>query len=236
MFISQPPIADLVIAKPRRMRHRTTELMVHKCSPAGLTDAHEVAAFFLSTPEGVATTALAGSYESKVDVFYGWARHTPCPVCGAAPGVPCIARGRRRATPHVQRAGLIPQKHRDGADVPYHLMIDPAGEVSQHLPLMARGRHEPRSNARSIAVALLGDFDRQKPSAAAMNSLRWAAKWLCFSPEIRLETNQDQGLLAVVGHDQVRDHPKGCPGRHLMEEIAGLNRWLRGLQRENRSG
>ena len=232
--IARPPIEYLVPAPHvYRRRHRTTEITVHKIGPGGRRTAAGCAEFFLDRPEGVATTTISGSWKNKVPVFYGWARETPCPTCGVGVGAFCLSEKlSRRMTPHVDRPGVIPKAHLDRASVPYHHMVEPSGRIYQYLPLDAYGAHARRSNGRAIAIACVGDYDKERPSAAMLNSLRWLVKWLALDDQIGVITSQDQGLLVVRGHDEVRDQPKGCPGRFLSPEVANLNPWLEGVRRQ----
>jgi hypothetical protein len=232
--VARPPIAYRVpTVRDFRHRHRTTELTVHKISPGGAETADECAGFFLSKPEGVATTTISGSWKNKLPVFYGWARETGCPTCGVAPGAFCLSEtNRRRMVPHARRPGIIPDPHLHKATVPYHFMIEPDGGIFQYLPIAARGAHARRSNGRSIAIACVGDYDKRRPRAAMLNSLRWLVKWLALDDQIGFVTRQDQGLLVVRGHDEVRDQPKGCPGRYLIGEVANMNPWLEGVRRQ----
>lgn len=233
MNVARPPIINRVRERPRRMRHRTTEVTVHKIGPGGMRTADECARFFLASPEGVATVSLGGDWAAKLPVFYAWARLSSCPVCLAVTGAYCTTpRSARSPVPHPARPGMVPAAHLEKADVPYHLMVEPEGLIYQYLPLMARGAHAVRSNGRAIAVACVGDYDKERPPAAMMNSLRWLLKWLALDMGTKIATEQDQGLLVVRGHDEVRDHPKGCPGRFLLPEIAPINHWLTGIKNQ----
>jgi hypothetical protein len=205
MRIEAPPIIVRAPGRPFRLRQRTTEIVVHKIGPRGARTFDDVARFFLEDPEGVATVTLSGTYEQKRPTIDAW---------------------RARGGP--------PDDKRAEAFVPYHLLVDEAGAIARFLPLGARGAHEPKANGRSVAVACVGDYEREEPSEAMLSSLRWLVKWLALDDEARTLAGFVDGIPTVSGHDDVKDPPpKTCPGRHLAPIVRSLGPWLRGVRAQS---
>jgi hypothetical protein len=126
------------------MRSRTTAIVVHHLAVDvdrdGILTVDDAIAFFTKDPEGIATVALAGSYESKKPTIERWKRD----------GVP---------TPYVGHGF-----------VPYHFVVDAAGFVYRMLDLPAIGAHAGAWNDRSIGVAFLGEFALAGPNDAQFNA------------------------------------------------------------------
>lgn len=108
--------------------------------PAEGRDVAGIIAFFTTTPEGVATVTIGGSWESKVPTIEKW------------------------------RSEGIPEKNRARAFVPYTFLIDPQGVVSQMLPLQTVGAHAYGYNQSGLGVAFIGDFRVEAPTARQLSS------------------------------------------------------------------
>jgi hypothetical protein len=98
-----------------------------------------------------------------------------------------------------------------GGKMPYPLLVDPSGVITQCLPLGVVSMHARKFNQRSIGVALVGDFRTRAPSAAQRQTLVWLGAHLLHRLQLPVE--------AVCGHDGLdggsTDPDKECPGRYL---------------------
>jgi len=98
-----------------------------------------------------------------------------------------------------------------GGAMPYPVLIDDAGAVTQCVPLGRTTPHAKTHNPTTIGVGLLGDFRDRAPSARQ----RGALIQVCASllRELALPPS------ALRGHDELEggssDPNKECPGREL---------------------
>jgi len=56
-------------------------------------------------------------------------------------------------------------------DIGYHFIIDPQGRIWEGRPLRYQGAHVADQNEHNLGIMLLGDFTKQRPTNAAINSL-----------------------------------------------------------------
>lgn len=98
-----------------------------------------------------------------------------------------------------------------GGGMPYPILIDTAGQVTQVVPLGRITPHARSHNPQTVGVACLGDFRGIAPPAAQ----RAALVLVCATLLRQLGCTSD----AVHGHDELAggsaDPDKECPGRHL---------------------
>lgn len=106
------------------------------------------------------------------------------------------------------RIEVIRSSHVSGrgwADIGYHYLIDPQGRVWEGRSIRYQGAHVKDQNENNMGVLVLGNFEMQSPSPAALSSLdRFVA---------------DQMRRYGVPMSRVRTHqelaPTECPGRNL---------------------
>lgn len=109
------------------------------------------------------------------------------------------------------------QSSRGWADIGYHFLIDPAGRVFEGRSLRWQGAHAGRDertgrnfNPGNIGICLLGNFQTERPTPAALNAL-----------EGLIETLQGRYSIArreLYGHEHFRTTE--CPGRNLAAWLA----------------
>ncbi len=113
----------------------------------------------------------------------------------------------------------LDQRH--WADIGYHFGIDPAGQVYAGRDLSARGASVAGHNQGLIGVMLMGNFEWEAPSEAALTALQTLVNRL----------SADYSLTHLVGHGEVNPETV-CPGRflrlylNLLASGAGLQRGL----------
>ncbi len=94
---------------------------------------------------------------------------------------------------------------RGWADIGYHYVIDPQGRIWEGRPLSWQGAHVEATNEHNLGIVLLGNFDRQTPTPAALSSLD---SFLVDSARrYRVPVNR------IYTHRELK--PTECPGTSL---------------------
>ncbi len=98
-----------------------------------------------------------------------------------------------------------------GGSMPYPLLVDAAGTVTQTVPLWRVTPHARTYNATTVGVGVIGDF-RARPTTPPQYA---ALVLVCASVLAELGLSAD----GLHGHDELSggsaDPNKECPGRHL---------------------
>ena len=98
-----------------------------------------------------------------------------------------------------------------GGKMPYPLLLDARGIITQCLPLGLVSMHARKFNSRAIGLALVGDFRSKPPSAAQRRALVVVGAHLLHRLDLPVE--------ALCGHDTLdggsADPDKECPGHYL---------------------
>lgn len=95
------------------------------------------------------------------------------------------------------------------ADIGYHFSIDPAGRVYGCRPLSLQGAHVKDQNPGNIGVMVMGNFEAQQPTAAALTSLETFVGELMRKYRI--------GTRSVFTHRELAS--TACPGRNLQSRM-----------------
>jgi hypothetical protein len=105
----------------------------------------------------------------------------------------------------MQRSHMESKSPRWG-DIGYHFLVDPAGHIFQGRELTWQGAHaDAENNVKNVGVCLIGNFDEEEPSRAALASLRKLLD--------ALRQQYSIPKSAVLGHQDLKS--TRCPGRHL---------------------
>lgn len=125
-------------------------------------------------------------------------------------GVPAAELDRPSAERAYARA--IQRRHfaRGWTDIGYHFIIAPSGRVFLGRPVEALAAHTLGHNHGTVGVAVAGDFERERPTAAALHALRDVLDRL--SPDRH---------ISVLGHGDLAATP--CPGRFLHSCLGALS-------------
>ncbi len=100
----------------------------------------------------------------KITVHHS-AEAEPAPLDGSAESSAAALR-------QIQRSHLK-SKMPPWGDIGYHFLVDPEGRVFQGRDLAWQGAHaKGDNNIQNIGICLLGNFDEEKPTSAALESLR----------------------------------------------------------------
>jgi hypothetical protein len=111
-------------------------------------------------------------------------------------------------------------------DVAYHFLIAPDGRIFEGRPV----EYEPESNTKyelagNLNVEMMGDFNRQRPSVAQLESAVRLTAWLMREHGI--------GVDAVRTHLDAAPGQTSCPGRDFYRymEDGKFRRWLAAVHR-----
>lgn len=96
------------------------------------------------------------------------------------------------------------------ADIGYHYIIDPAGRVWQGRPISLQGAHVKDENPGNIGIMVMGNFDSQSPTPAALTTLD---QFIAF--QLR---QYSLPVRRVYTHQELK--PTACPGRSLQAYMA----------------
>lgn len=105
------------------------------------------------------------------------------------------------------------------ADIGYHYIIDPQGNVWEGRPVRYQGAHVKIANERNLGVLVLGNFVEQRPTLSATTALdRFVAVQM-----------RQYGVPLSRVHTHQELSPTQCPGPNLqryMEETRSNRGWL----------
>jgi N-acetylmuramoyl-L-alanine amidase len=105
----------------------------------------------------------------------------------------------------IQRAHMNGKETHYG-DIGYHFLIDPYGRVLEGRDLTYQGAHaKGENNVRNVGICLIGNFDQEKPTEAALTALRRLVD------DLRSRYGIERSR--VYGHRDLRT--TRCPGEHL---------------------
>ncbi len=102
-------------------------------------------------------------------------------------------------------------------DIGYHFLIAGDGRVVEGRRAEYLGAHAGGANSGNIGVAMMGDFNKIKPSNAQIESLTRLVTYL--SVKYKKDPNA-KGFLEPHNHYTNTD----CPGKHMMSILGALRR------------
>ena len=112
----------------------------------------------------------------------------------------------------IEQIRNIHVRDRGWGDIGYHYIIDRAGRVWQGRDIRYQGAHVSKNNEHNVGVMCLGNFDKQRPSDAQMqsliNTLR-SVQHMYSIPARRVYTHQELS-------------PTACPGSHLQPRVVAI--------------
>lgn len=91
------------------------------------------------------------------------------------------------------------------ADIGYHYIIDPQGDVWEGRPVKFQGAHVKENNEHNLGIMCMGDFDQERPSSAMLATLDGFVADRMRA--LRVPINR------VYTHQELR--VTACPGRNL---------------------
>ncbi|MDX1565520.1 MAG: peptidoglycan recognition family protein [Phycisphaeraceae bacterium] len=114
------------------------------------------------------------------------------------------------------RLELIRKSHRSRgwSDIGYHFILDRGGRVWEGRPVRYQGAHVRSNNRHNIGVMVLGNFERQKPSAAQLRTLpQFIAK---LRRHYKVEASKIYTHRELVA--------TSCPGKNLQPQVVAMRR------------
>ena len=116
------------------------------------------------------------------------------------------------------RLRQIQSAHMNGqgyGDIGYHFLIDPAGRIFEGRSLRHQGAHAGgTNNVGNVGICLLGNFDHDRPSQAALEAMHGLIDVLQASLALPRRN--------VRGHHEWKS--TACPGRYLKPHLARYKR------------
>ncbi len=127
---------------------------------------------------------------------------------------PLVAHSLRDVYDYLRRLQSFHQNGNHWADIGYHYLIDAQGRIFEGRPLAYQGAHAGSGdlNEGNIGVALIGDFDRTRPTAQQLASMKKLVDQLLKShrlPHGKVTAHSALREKAGLGHTD-------CPGRYMM--------------------
>jgi hypothetical protein len=135
----------------------------------------------------------------------------------AMTALPLVRGGLAASASELRGIQRIHQQDQDWADIGYHFLIDPAGRVFEGRELRWQGAHAGsdsssgrNNNPDNIGVCLLGNFEVERPTPAALASLTQLLE--------QLRTRYQIPRSELHGHRHFK--ATECPGAHLASWLA----------------
>jgi N-acetylmuramoyl-L-alanine amidase len=95
----------------------------------------------------------------------------------------------------------------------YHFVISPTGRIFRGRPVDRMGAHVEGHNRGTVGICLMGDFERERPTVAALAALA----------AVRTRLVPGATGLPLVGHREHSGQATLCPGRFLMAYLSETN-------------
>jgi hypothetical protein len=91
------------------------------------------------------------------------------------------------------------------ADIGYHYIIDPQGQVWEGRPVRYQGAHVKENNEHNLGIMVMGNFDVERPTPEALATLDTFVADRMRGYEVPVNR--------VFTHQEIK--PTACPGRNL---------------------
>lgn len=96
-------------------------------------------------------------------------------------------------------------------DIGYHYIVDPKGRVWEGRTTRLQGAHVQNQNEHNLGIMVMGNFDQQRPTPAALTALD-----LFLAEQMR---RYSVPLARVYTHREIG--PSQCPGRNMQAHMIG---------------
>ncbi|MEL6497329.1 MAG: peptidoglycan recognition family protein [Planctomycetota bacterium] len=109
----------------------------------------------------------------------------------------------------LERIRQVHVNNNGWADIGYHFAVDPQGRVWAARPLNLQGAHVKNENDHNMGILVLGNFEMQSPTPAAMtalDSLLVEAAMVNRVPLANIRTHREW-------------NPTACPGASLQQHM-----------------
>lgn len=121
-----------------------------------------------------------------------------------------------RSVQHYHMVGRAAEGKDTWDDIGYHFLIDGSGRVAEGRPAETLGAHAGGANDDNIGISVMGNFNKQKPTAAQVESLTRLVSFLAI--KYRQDPSRN-GFLEPHRHYDNTD----CPGKNMMSILAALH-------------
>lgn len=123
---------------------------------------------------------------------------------------PAALRSTRDVAMRLEQIRAAHVNGRGWADIGYHYIIDPSGRVWEGRNIYYQGAHVKDQNENNLGVLVLGNFQVQRPSAQALNTLDRFVSVQMQRYNIPLSRVKTHKELAQTD----------CPGRNLQAYVS----------------
>lgn len=151
--------------------------------------------------------AGGGTIESRANPMNGVRRITIHHSAVASSGVRTRADAARML--ESIRRGHVSQQW---ADIGYHYIIDPHGRIWEGRPIRFQGAHVKDNNEHNLGIMLMGNFEVERPTPAAISSLDAFVGEQMRRYNVGLRRAADKSA-GVFTHQEIMSTV--CPGRNL---------------------
>ena len=109
------------------------------------------------------------------------------------------------------------------SDIGYHYIVLKDGTVVPARDVKYAPAHAVGHNDAVIAICIIGEFTREEPTDAQINSLKILLVKLCKEFDI------DTTMHHIFTHADYRDPPgnRYCPGKYLHRKVPEISNWVR---------
>lgn len=157
-------------------------------------------------------------YSPEVDVLV--VHHTAIPVRGDG----------RRPIERMRALYEYHAKNRGWGDIGYHFVIDEEGQIyeGRNGGRYVVGGHVYCANVGSIGIALMGNFESEKPTPQQVRSLKWLMTDLADVYDINLQRSvsyHGKRMDPIQGHSGLIS--TACPGYFLRETLSQIRSQVR---------
>jgi hypothetical protein len=106
-------------------------------------------------------------------------------------------------------------------DIGYHFLIDGAGRVVEGRPANTVGAHARGANENNVGIALMGNFEKVRPTGAQLESLERLASFLA------VKYHQDPTRSTFLEPHRHYDQTS-CPGKNMMAVLGPVRQKVDG--------
>ena len=116
----------------------------------------------------------------------------------------------------IETIRTVHVRDRGWGDIGYHFIVDRAGRIWEGRPIEYQGAHVSENNEHNVGILVLGNFEKQSPSNAQLQTL--------FSTTLKLKQMYRVQTKLVRSHQEIK--PTSCPGANLQKRMDALRQYV----------
>ncbi len=122
----------------------------------------------------------------------------------------------RTTAQRIETIRAVHTRDNGWGDIGYHYIVDRDGRIWEGRSIASQGAHVRNNNENNLGILLLGNFDKQTPSAPQMASLHNALA--AFQKQYKVRATR------IHTHQELAS--TACPGTNLQNQMAGVRQRL----------